>query len=245
MINDLKTIFHLVTSPVRGDSHEERMSSFYEKQAEHYDRFRERLLKGRRELFERLPANPGNVLVDMGGGTGANLEFLGERVRDFSKIYIVDISEPLLEVARQRIRERKWKHVEAVAASAADFSPPSRADIVTFSYSLSMMPNWFTAIDRAHDFLKPGGVIGTVDFYVSPKFAASERVQHNWWTRTFWPTWFARDNVHLKPEQLEYLHYKFTMQSLHENAAYLPYVPPVLGKVPYYQFIGRKGAASA
>lgn len=217
------------------------MSSFYRHQAGHYDQFRKRLLKGREDLYQNIPVRKGDVLVDMGGGTGANLEFLGPRIHDLEKVFIVDVSEPLLAVARQRIKERNWQNVEAVAVNAAKFSPGCAIDTVMFSYSLSMMPNWFAVLDRAHEILKPGGRIGAVDFYVSAKFACPERRQHGWWTRTFWPAWFARDNVHLKADQLDYLHYKFEVQSLKENSARLPFVPPVLGEVPYYRFIGVKG----
>lgn len=240
IINDLKTVYHLVTSPVQGDSHEERMGSFYRHQAAHYDGFRERLLRGRRELYRNIPVRRGDVLVDMGGGTGANLECLGARIDDFDKVFIVDVSEPLLAVARERIQENKWRNVEAVACDAAGFSPGCPVDTVMFSYSLSMMPNWFAAVDRASSLLQTGGTLGAVDFYVSPKFAGSGRRQHGWWTRTFWPTWFARDNVHLKSDPLDYLHYKFAVRSLTENATSLPFVPPVLGQVPYYTFIGTK-----
>ena len=43
----------------------------------------------------------GGIWVDMGGGTGANLEMMGdEAVMSFAKVYVVDLCTPLLEVAR-------------------------------------------------------------------------------------------------------------------------------------------------
>jgi S-adenosylmethionine-diacylgycerolhomoserine-N-methlytransferase len=51
LLSDLKTLYHLVFKPSRGDSHAARMENFYAGQAEAYDGFRERLLPGRRELF--------------------------------------------------------------------------------------------------------------------------------------------------------------------------------------------------
>ena len=46
-LSDLKVLYHLVLKPVRGKNHAERMDNFYGGQAEAYDDFRKRLLKGR------------------------------------------------------------------------------------------------------------------------------------------------------------------------------------------------------
>lgn len=46
----------------------------------------------------------------------------------------------------------------------------SKADLVTFSYSLSMIPNFFAAIDQALSLLHEDGILGACDFYVSAKF---------------------------------------------------------------------------
>ena len=56
------------------------MESFYGGQAEAYDSFRKRLLKGREELWSLLDVPEDGVWVDMGGGTGANLENLAENM---------------------------------------------------------------------------------------------------------------------------------------------------------------------
>lgn len=240
LLRDIKTIIHLA-KPARGDNHADRLESFYGHQAAHYDEFRKRLLSGRRELHTDPNIEAKGVWVDMGGGTGSNLEFFGDRVANFEKIYIVDLSCSLLAVAARRIKRHRWTNVELVTADATTFMPPKPADLVTFSYSLSMMPKWFAAIDQAHSILKDGGSIGVVDFFVSPKFSVADRVRHGWWTRTFWPAWFATDNVQLTPDHVEYLHYVFNSQVFHQNAAPIPFVPGFMGRVPFYRFIGRKG----
>lgn len=236
---DLKVLWHLAVRPVRGKTHQERLESFYSGQAGAYDDFRKRLLKGREEMYSALPVEPGQVWVDMGGGTGANLEWIAAKVPQFAKIYVVDLSTSLLEIARQRVQQRGWTNVEIVEADATTFVPPEdSADLVTFSYSLTMIPDWFAAAEQAHRILKPGGHIGVVDFYVSRKFPAEGRVRHSWFLRTFWPTWFATDNVFLSPDHLPFLASRFQTVSLHEERARVPYVP--LSRVPYYRFVGKK-----
>src|SRR3954471_713131 len=73
--SDLRIIYHLALKPVRGKDHAARMESFYAGQAGAYDDFRKRLLKGRQELWNLIPPPPGGTWVDMGGGTGANLDY--------------------------------------------------------------------------------------------------------------------------------------------------------------------------
>ena len=82
----------------------DRLESFYQRQATHYDAFRARLLHGREEMVRSAAcAAGGGTWVDMGGGTAANLEFAGDEiVMSFARIYVVDLCPSLLAVARQR-----------------------------------------------------------------------------------------------------------------------------------------------
>jgi len=114
--------------------------------------------------------------------------------------------------------------------------------VVTFSYSLTMIPDWFAAIENALSILKPGGTIGVVDFYVSRKYAASGLTRHGWWTRTFWPSWFSLDNVFPSPDHVPFLHRHFDVLHFEEHRAKVPYLPGA--RVPYYLFVGRKRALS-
>ena len=176
LLADLRVLYHLVLKPVRGKDHADRMENFYAGQAEAYDDFRKRLLKGRQELYDQIEVPDGGVWVEMGGGTGSNLEYLGDRIHRLSKVYVVDLADSLLEVATQRAEQKGWNNVEAVAADATSWQVDGGADVVTFSYSLTMIPDWFGAIENAKRLLKPTGKLGVVDFYVSRKFPAESHV---------------------------------------------------------------------
>lgn len=235
---DLKILFHLAVSPIRGATHAERLESFYRGQADDYDAFRRRLLPGRRELWEALPAPAGGVWCDLGGGTGSNLEFLGSRLAELERVYVVDLATSLLDVARRRAGERGWSNIETVCADVCEFTPARPVDVVTFSYSLTMIPDWFAALERAWDLLRPGGWLGVVDFYVARKFPAAGRAAHAWGTRAGWPLWFAADNVHLSPDHLPFLSRRFEPVAVFEGRSCVPYLPGL--RVPYYRFLGRK-----
>ncbi len=239
LTKDLKVLYHIVLSPIKGNTHKERLESFYGDQADAYDDFRKRLLKGREEMYQSLPVREGDVLLDMGGGTGYNLEALAPRMGLFQKVYVVDLSGALLGVAQKRIIERGWTNVVTQEADVTTFEPPEApVDLVTFSYSLTMIPNWYTAIDHAHKLLKPGGHIGVVDFYVSRKYPAEGHQKHSWFTRNFWPVWFSSDNVFPQADHVPYLHERFRPVHFSEHFANVPYIPFV--KTPYYRFVGQK-----
>jgi S-adenosylmethionine-diacylgycerolhomoserine-N-methlytransferase len=239
LLGDLKVLYHLAFKPVRGRSHQERLESFYGGQAEAYDQFRKRLLQGRSELYRSIPLPEEGVWVDLGGGTGANLEWIADRVPSLKKVYVVDLAPSLLEVAEKRINEHGWDNVETVQADVTRFTPAEGpADVVTFSYSLTMIPDWFLALEQAEKILKPGGRIGVVDFYVARKYPAEEHEKHKWFTRSFWPVWFASDNVYPSADHLPFLESRFETVQLDEGMSKVPYMP--LLRVPHYRFIGRK-----
>ena len=148
---------------VRGATHAERLESFYAAQADGYDTFRRRLLHGREQMIRAATFHSarggtnGGIWADLGGGTGANLEMVGEEiVMSFAKIYVVDLCPSLLAVARKRCAERGWHHVECVEADATQWvaeEGEGKLSLVTFSYSLTMAPDWWAAIQQVCAFI--------------------------------------------------------------------------------------------
>lgn len=275
LTQDLKVLYHLACKPVRGDTHAERLESFYSGQAGGYDDFRERLLKGRSELInacERYcvkgscvkPGSSKGVWLDLGGGTGRNLAYSDNLRTAFFDAVVVDLSESLLKQAAQRIEGQGWRNVSTLCADVTTLehrtivdllkekTKPSseissnennKVQLVTFSYSLTMIPDWYRAIDNALELLEPGGMLGIVDFYVGRKhgFNISDSrpaKKHSWSTRSFWSTWFALDNVFLSPDHLPYVLSRCDLVEVQEHVGAVPYIPFI--KVPYYIFIGRK-----
>jgi S-adenosylmethionine-diacylgycerolhomoserine-N-methlytransferase len=241
LASDLRILGHLAISPIRGDTHAERLESFYKAQAGGYDDFRDRLLPGREEMFASLSAPDGGRWIDMGAGTGSNVQCLCDRLPRLAELMLVDLSDSLLNVARSRVMEHRWSNVTICPADATTFQPScGQVDVITFSYSLTMIPDWFAALENAWRLLRPGGRIGVVDFYVSRKHPPESLRRHSWLTRTFWPAWFAMDNVFPCADHLPYLTHRFANQRLVEATTRIPYLP--IGRVPYYIFIGQKPA---
>ncbi|MFM7152356.1 MAG: class I SAM-dependent methyltransferase [Gemmataceae bacterium] len=236
---DFRILTQLLFKRVRGKSHQERLEAFYQHQAEGYDDFRKRLLHGREEMMQSLALPPGAVLLDMGGGTGSNLEALGDRLAGLRSATIVDLCPSLLETARQRVERHGWKNVLTALADVTTFQPPEgTVDAITFSYSLTMIPDWFLALEQAVRLLKPGGLLGVVDFYVSRKWPPDAMRRHSGFTRWFWPTWFGFDNVFPSADHLPWLTQHLERIKLEERSGRVPYMLGLCA--PYYIFVGRK-----
>jgi S-adenosylmethionine-diacylgycerolhomoserine-N-methlytransferase len=239
ILSDASTLWNLIAFRDYKGDHGERLNQFYAQQGQDYDSFRERLLMGRKQLIEALPIRAGGTLLDMGGGTGRSLEWLGERLADLSSATIVDLCEPLLRVARQRIASRGWENVQAVRGDVSTYGgSPESVDSIIFSYSLTMIPNWVEAVEHAFELLRPGGSIGVADFYVSRKWPDHGMTRHSSFTRAFWPNWFSHSNVFLNPAHLDLLRKRFRTVRFEENRAIVPYLGGL--SVPYYLFIGTK-----
>ncbi|GEQ67573.1 hypothetical protein JCM33374_g1238 [Metschnikowia sp. JCM 33374] len=231
---------------------QQALDHFYENQAHIYDSTRSVLLKGREECLQlasaHLPEKKGDLVwVDIGGGTGKNIEMMNDILSindNFSAVYLVDLSHSLCEIARQRFADKPWgKKVHVMEADACDFTIDyAHADLLTFSYSLSMIPTFNAVIDHAVDLLnRDTGVIACVDFGIQSNDTVVGRintlgglVNRNipWVLRNFWRIWFEADRVFLDSARRNYLEYKFgTLKSLN---AY----NNTLGRIPYYIWIG-------
>ena len=243
LVEDGRVLLRLLRGQPRAANHADRLEAFYAPQAEHYDRFRERLLHGRRELIERLDPRPGQSVVELGGGTGRNLEYLGDRVGTLGRFELVDLCPSLLSQARKRC-ERWPGIVTAVQADATTYRPAWASkygvDCVVFSYSLTMIPDWRRAMNNAIRMLRPGGLLGVVDFYVSPDVPRPGGARHGWAARRLWPRWFGHDGVNLSAEHLPELMRRTDPVVCEERLAPVPYLPAL--KAPYYLYVGRKRA---
>lgn len=221
--------------PRRGDPGE-RLQRFYAGQADSYDAFRERLLAGRRELIESLRLKARAHVVELGAGTGANVDWFEPARRADCTFELVDLCRPLLEVAARRHAGRA--NISIVEADAATWQSARKADLVLLSYALSMMPHWRAVLANCDALLAPRGRIAVVDFYVSAREPRAGLVRHSAPERWFWPRWFRHDGVELSPDRLAALRAAFPTHRLSEHRHALPYLRAL--SVPYFRFVGER-----
>lgn len=188
----------------------------------------------------RLQDQNDMVWVDLGGGTGENVDMMADYIdlSKFKRIYVVDLCKSLVEQARLKVAEKGWTNVTVVEGDACEFTPAEgTATLVTFSYSLSMIPPFHAAVDRAVSYLdKDTGLLGVADFFTSSRFDLPLR-QMSWARRFFWRAVFDTDNIDLGPERRQYLDHALSRVWEFNDEGSIPYVPFL--RAPYYVAVYR------
>ncbi len=136
---------------------------FYRYHARVYDATRWAILHGRRRAVQALGLRPDSRVLEVGCGTGRNFPLLLARLDPArGRLTGLDFSAEMLARAR-----RRWGGNPAVTlleADATQFALPERCDAILFAYSLTMIPDWRTALERAVAHLAPGGTLVVLDF---------------------------------------------------------------------------------
>lgn len=146
-------------------SHSLVMSRYYAWHSRIYDATRWAFLFGRDAVIRELQLKPGQTVVEIGCGTGRNLEDIVRRVGPKGQIFAVDCAKPMIVRCSARIRKHGFTNVQLVDREYGQATiTGGNADAVVMSYSLSMIPNWKSALECAFRELRPGGRIGVVDF---------------------------------------------------------------------------------
>jgi S-adenosylmethionine-diacylgycerolhomoserine-N-methlytransferase len=236
--SDLPVLCSLLRGMGCTGDHASRLEGFYAGQAESYDRFRDQLLHGRDQLLARLPLAAGDVLVELGAGTGRNLEPIASRLPSLAEVHLVDLCPSLLAVARRRIAAHGWQHIHAIEADATAWRPARPADVVLCAYSLTMMPDWRATVANACSMLRPGGLFAVVDFtLIDAAVAQLADVQSQPAVlRWFWRRWFGHDGVRPDAHLLPHLNTCLEQVHLSVQRGRIPYLPL---SAAYMQFIGR------
>lgn len=144
---------------------------FYGRWATLYDwvaRFTPRLSHVRDRTAAALALEPGDTVVEMGCGTGANFPHVWRRIGPSGRLIGVDFTEPMLARARRDVRRNGWENVDVVRADASRFELAEPVDAVLATFVVGMLSDPAATIDRWLDLLKPGGTLVLMDARQSP-----------------------------------------------------------------------------
>jgi SAM-dependent methyltransferase/anti-sigma regulatory factor (Ser/Thr protein kinase) len=86
----------------------------------------------RRRVVERLPLRPGDVVLDVGCGTGVCFPLLRQRIGTSGTIVGIDASAAMLALARERVADRGWNNVVLIEAAAENAVISTVADHALF-----------------------------------------------------------------------------------------------------------------
>lgn len=83
------------------------------------------------KLLKSLKLQPGDVVADIGAGSGYLSFRMAEMVGDKGKVYAVDIQPEMLEIIRKRMKMDKVTNVEPIQGTETDPKlPPNSVDLI-------------------------------------------------------------------------------------------------------------------
>lgn len=138
---------------------------FYRHQARLYDLTRWAFLYGRQRAIELLSLRPHSRVLELGCGTGLNFRHILTHLDpNKGRLVGVDFSEDMLRRAARRVAAHDWRNITLLQGDAEHLSLNEQFDGILFAYSLSMIPDWQVALERARQHLQPGGRLVVLDF---------------------------------------------------------------------------------
>ncbi|MGH8972654.1 MAG: class I SAM-dependent methyltransferase [Acidimicrobiia bacterium] len=124
----------------------------------------------RARAVELLDLQAGDVVFDVGCGTGLCFSQLQEAVGDGGRVVGIEQSIDMLRQARCRVDAAGWRNVDLVLGSAEDVELPGPADaaLFCFTHDVLRLP---AAVDNVIAHLRPGGRVAAVGPMWAPWWA--------------------------------------------------------------------------
>ncbi|MGE3247557.1 MAG: class I SAM-dependent methyltransferase [Beijerinckiaceae bacterium] len=137
------------------------VESSYARWAPIYDAVFTRVMRPGRNAAAEAVNRHGGKTLNVGVGTGLELPMFGENVQ----ITGIDLSEPMLEIARKRVKDGKLTNVEDLRVMDAlnlDF-PDASFDQAVAPYVVTTVPDPHRCLDEMARVVRPGGEIVLVN----------------------------------------------------------------------------------
>jgi S-adenosylmethionine-diacylgycerolhomoserine-N-methlytransferase len=209
------------------------MDQQYRYQRYVYDLSRKYYLLGRDTLLQEMPIQAGETVLEIGCGTARNLLRLAYR-HPAAQLYGMDASSMMLETARDKLQNTLYhdrislRQGLAGQVSYRDFGLDKPFDHIVFSYVLSMIPGWQTALEQTLAILKPGGCLHVVDF--------SDQTSMPGWFRKLLLTWLDWFHVHPDPAVPAFLE---QLAARHDDQLRMRQLPGRYALLAHYQKRGK------
>ncbi len=115
------------------------------------------------EVVARLKLKPGEIVADIGAGTGVFSGPLAQAVAPTGKLLAVDVDQALLDHIAQRAREEKVTNIQPVLGEFDDPKLPTRVDVAFIHDVLHHIEHRQTYLKKLATYLEPDGRVVIID----------------------------------------------------------------------------------
>ena len=116
------------------------------------------------ETMAKLQIKPGQVVADIGAGTGIFTIRFSPAVKPGGKVYAVDVDEKLLDHIIEVATEQGIVNIEPIFADFDDPLLPGQIDLAFINDVLHHIEHRELYIKNLAGYVKPGGRIAVIDF---------------------------------------------------------------------------------
>jgi acyl dehydratase/ubiquinone/menaquinone biosynthesis C-methylase UbiE len=133
-----------------------RTATLYRRLAGSYDLSTAWLEPYRRRAISQLRLRPGDVVLDVGCGTGMSFEPIQAAIGPEGRLVGIEPSPEMLASARARVEDAGWSNVTLLEASAEDAAVPGPVDAVLFAFTHDVVQSP-KALANTLGQVRPGG----------------------------------------------------------------------------------------
>ena len=172
-----------------------------------------------RQLVERLRITPGQVVVDLGCGSGS---FSREAARAGARVCAIDVSQTMLEFLRGAASREGLSDLQVEHAGFLTFeATPNSLDLVVSRFALHHLPDFWkqVALLRLHDAIRPGGRLYLRDVVFSFEANTYEASVEDWIRRMPVVSGFSRQEFETHVRE-EYSTFAWVLEGFLERAGF-------------------------
>jgi len=155
--------------------------------------------------LQRLSIVEGGTVLEIGFGTGYCLKLIAELVGQTGKVYGIDISSGMIEIAKRKLEKAGLVNRVELCCGDAVYLPfnDNTFDVVFISFTLEVFdtPEIPKVLEQIKKVLKPGGKLGVVS--ISKVNGEPIFLRFYGWIHNKWPKYFGSRPIYAEQALLD------------------------------------------
>jgi len=133
----------------------------------------------RKIAISKLCLSEGDSVVEIGCGTGINFEYVLDYIGSRGKLIGIDLTDAMLEKAKERVKKNNWRNIELIQEDAAKYAFPNYISAVYSTFALTLVHEYEEIIKNIEESLQADGKLVILDLKKPEK----------------WPLWLVKFGV--------------------------------------------------